>query len=246
MTRESIAAYDTSRRVKSYDADMVLMHPNRSKMVQVVLEVLPFLRSSFVRALDLGVGTGYFTERFLKEFPNSEVVAIDGARAMIDLARVRLGALRDRVQFVVGDFRNLQQLTKDARGFDVVFSAYALHHLNRADKETVLRQAVDLLRPRGWFMNADLVVADSPEIDKRMQDLRVSGIVERAAGADKRFVDAASTRRFLDDLEAGEGDQPLTIADDLGVLRRSGLKNASVFWFECRELVSGGQKEPAQ
>ena len=42
MTEQSIAAYDVSQRVQSYDADMELMHPNRSKMVQVAIEVLPF------------------------------------------------------------------------------------------------------------------------------------------------------------------------------------------------------------
>ena len=67
-------------------------------------------------------------------------------------------------------------------------------------------------------------------------------IVERAGGSDNRFVDSASTRRFLDDLEANEGNQPLTLAEDLDVLRSSGLKNVSTFWLEYRELVSGGQK----
>jgi hypothetical protein len=38
----SIKAYDIPERVASYDAEMELMHPNRSKMVAVALEVLPF------------------------------------------------------------------------------------------------------------------------------------------------------------------------------------------------------------
>src|SRR5678815_4785399 len=45
MTEQSIVAYDVSQRVKTYDADMDLMHPNRSKMVQIAIEVLPFLKS---------------------------------------------------------------------------------------------------------------------------------------------------------------------------------------------------------
>jgi tRNA (cmo5U34)-methyltransferase len=242
MTRQSIEAYDVTQRVESYDRDMELMHPNRSKMVQVVLEVLPFPKTSQIRAIDLGVGTGYFTDRFLKHFPNSEVVAVDGARAMIDLAKARLGSLASRVEFVVGDFRNLQQLAGNAGSFDVVLSAYALHHLNRADKEALLQQVVNLLRPDGWFVNADLIVADSAEVERRIQELRVAGIVERARGLDGRFADAASTRRFLDDLEANEHDQPLTLLEDLTVLRKSGLKDVSAFWMEYRELVSGGRK----
>ena len=242
MTERSIAAYDVSQRVKTYDADMELMHPNRSKMVQIALEVLPFPKTAALRAIDLGMGTGYFTERFLNNFPNSRVLGIDGAQAMIELAKARLTSLASRVQFVIGDFRKLQELAPDAGTIDVVFSAYALHHLSRPDKETVLRQVVELLVPGGWFVNADLIVSDSPELENRLQQIRIAGIVERAHGSDSRFVDSASTRRFLADLERKEADQPLTLAEDLELLRSSGLKNVSTFWLEYRELVNGGQK----
>ena len=138
MSEQSIAAYDVSQRVKTYDADMELMHPNRSKMVQIALEVLPFPKTAALRVIDLGIGTGYFTECFLNKFPNSRVLGIDGAPAMIDLAK--------------------------------------------------------------------------------------------------------ATRQFLVDLELKEADQPLTLAEDLALLRGSGLKNVSAFWLEYREVVIGGQK----
>jgi tRNA (cmo5U34)-methyltransferase len=242
MTERSIAAYDVSQRVKTYDADMELMHPNRSKMVQVALEVLPFPKTTALRAIDLGIGTGYFTERFLNNFPNSRVLGIDGAHAMIELAKARLTSLASRVQIVIGDFRNLQELAPGAGSIDIVFSAYALHHLSRADKETVLRQVVELLVPGGWFVNADLIVADSPELESHLQEIRIAGIVERARGSDNRFVNSASTRRFLAELEKNERDQPLALAEDLALLRSSGLKNVASFWLEYRELVSAGQK----
>ena len=107
---------------------------------------------------------------------------------------------------------------------DVVFSAYALHHLSRLDKETVLSQVVELLAPGGWFVNADLIVANSVELETRLQQIRIAGIVERTGGADGRFADSALTRQFLADLELQEADQPLTLAEDLALLRSSGLK----------------------
>jgi len=242
MTEQSIAAYDVSRRVKTYDVDMELMHPNRSKMVQIAIELLPFSNTAALRAIDLGIGTGYFTEQFLNHFANSRVLGVDGAQAMVELAKERLRSLTSRVEFAIGDFRQLQQLVPGAATVDVVFSAYALHHLSRPDKETVLKHVVELLVPGGWFVNADLIVANSPELESRLQELRVAGIVKRASGSDNRFADSASTRRFLDDLEKNERDQPLTLSEDLAVLRSSGLKNVSAFWLEYRELVSGGQK----
>jgi len=242
MIEQSIAAYDVSQRVKTYDVDMELMHPNRSKMVQIAIEVLPFSNTAALRAIDLGLGTGYFTEQFLNHFANSRVLGVDGAQAMVELAKERLKSLTSRVEFTIGDFRQLQQLVPGAAMADVVFSAYALHHLSRPDKETVLKHVVELLVPGGWFLNADLIVANSPELESRLQELRVAGIVERASGSDNHFADSASTRRFLADLEKNERDQPLTLSEDLAVLRSSGLKNVSALWLEYRELVSGGQK----
>jgi tRNA (cmo5U34)-methyltransferase len=156
MTERSIAAYDVLQRVKTYDADMELMHPNRSKMVQIAIEMLPFPKTAALRAIDLGIGTGYFTERFLNHFPNSRVLGIDGAQSMIELAKERLTLLALRLELVIGDFRKLQELAPGAGTVDAVFSAYALHHLSRSDKEAVLRQVVELLVPGGWFVNADL------------------------------------------------------------------------------------------
>jgi ubiquinone/menaquinone biosynthesis C-methylase UbiE len=242
VNQRSISAYDLPGRVASYDASMELMHPNRSVMVRVALEVLPFPRAAALRALDLGVGTGYFTERVLRIFPNSTVLAIDGAASMVDLAKARLGALASRVAFEVGDFREVERLAGGGEPFDVVFSSFALHHLDRSDKQNVIRRSVERLRSGGWFVNADLVIAESPGLEQRFQELRVAGIVERAARKDSRFPDAAATRRYLDEMEANEADQPLTLVDDLAVLRASGLQGVGAFWLEYREMVSGGMK----
>src|SRR4029434_224272 len=120
MTEQSIAAYDVSQRVKTYDADMELMHPNRSKMVQIAIEVLPFPRTVALRAIDLGLSTGYSTEQFLNHFANSRVLGVDGAQAMVELAKERLKSLTSRVEFAIGDFRQLQHLVPGPATVDVV------------------------------------------------------------------------------------------------------------------------------
>jgi tRNA (cmo5U34)-methyltransferase len=242
VSPRSIDAYNLGKRVAAYDADMDIMHPKRSKMVQIALEVLPFESSARLVGLDLGIGTGYFAGRFLEAFPQARVHAVDGAKTMIDLAKTRLGDRGSQVSFHVGDFRDLGQLLASVEAFDVVFSSYALHHLTRDEKVMVVREAVSLLRSGGWFVNADLVVADTPDVEERIQEIRVEGIVERARGVDPRFGDHAATRRFLDELEASEGDQPLTLADDLQVLRDAGLHDVAAYWLEYREAVTGGRK----
>lgn len=242
MSGETIKAYDCPERVSSYDADMDLMHPNRHKMVEIALETLPFSPQDCFTALDIGVGTGLFSNAVLRKFSNCRIIAIDGASAMVDVAKLRIGTEADRVDFRVGDFRSLNRLLRAEENGDVVYSSYALHHLTSDEKLAVARDAVRFLKPGGWFLNADLIVAADQRVEARIQEIRVQGIVRRAAGRDERFAGAASTRSFLDDLEAREQDKPLTLNEDLRILREAGLQNASVLWLEYREAVAGGFK----
>ena len=55
---ESVEAYDIPERVRTYDADMDIMHPLHHKMIEVALEILPFQQTQSLKVLSLGVGTG--------------------------------------------------------------------------------------------------------------------------------------------------------------------------------------------
>ncbi len=241
QTNQGITAYDVPKRIASYDRDMDLMHPNRHKMVRVALELLPFEPNHEFLALDVGSGTGFLTQRLLEAFPNARVIAVDGASSMTETATERLGPRAGSVDFRTGDFRDLDLLLKPGETGAVVLSAYALHHVDHAAKVEVIRRCLDFLEPGGWFLNADLIVAESERLESRIQELRVAGIVHRA-GLDTRFNDPLKVRAFLDDLEANEGDQPLPLVEDLEILREAGLKHAGVFWSEHREAVTGGVK----
>lgn len=242
MTTDSINAYDLPERVISYDVDMELMHPRRTKMIDIALELLPTGSDSPVKALDLGAGTGYFTYRFLSNYPDAKIIAVDGAKAMVDLAKGRLGDFSGNVSFRVGDFRGLKELIAKNETFDVIYSSYALHHLNYENKLEVIKQALSALCPGGWFLNADLIAAENEKLNRRYQEIRIEGIVKRAQGKDPRFVDNKTTRKFLDKIEDNEGDQPLSLFDDLQILKQAGLKIPALFWAEYREAVIGGIK----
>jgi tRNA (cmo5U34)-methyltransferase len=239
---ESIKAYDIPERVAGYDSDMELMHPNRNKMLQIMLELLPIPAAASFLALDLGVGTGFFSNAVLSRFPNCRVIAVDGAASMADMAKTRLGPAANRVDFRIGDFRYLPKLLPDVQPLDLVYSAYALHHLTHQEKFGVVRDVVGLLKPGGWFLNADLIVAADRRTEARIQEIRVGGILSRAGGRDSRFLTTSTTRAFLDDLEARDNDRPLTLLEDLEILKDAGLANASAFWVEYREAVTGGFK----
>jgi len=137
MESRSTDAYDVPSRVTAYDRDMLIMHPNRGKMIQVALDLLPVQPEREFRVLDLGVGTGFFSAELLSRHPHANIIAIDGAKSMVKLAAKRLGALDSQVSFLITDFRNLDTHLPRTEEFDTVISSYALHHLSKSEKETV-------------------------------------------------------------------------------------------------------------
>ncbi len=239
MTDKSISAYSDDERVQQYDTDMDVMHPKRHKMIDIALEILPYQPADKLCALDLGIGTGFFALRFLQKYPDSSVTGVDGSEAMIGLARSGLQNVSQQLSFVNGSFVHLKDILPQSQRFDVIFSSYSLHHLDKDTKRRVLGDATSLLKEGGWFVNADLIVARYSEMEDRMQDIRIQGIHSRSS--DERFKDPVTIRKFLDDLEKNEGDQPITIDEDLKLLRESGVGNATVFWQEYREVVYGGR-----
>ncbi len=245
MRADSVEAYDPPERVRRYDADMDIMHPLRLKMIDVALELLPFDRTDTLRVLDLGVGTGAFSRQLMEKYVNTEVVAVDGAASMLELAKFRLREYSNRVKWVVSDFRAMPTDLLEPYTIDVVISSYALHHLNAQEKLAVLKSVVRAIRPGGWFLNADLVIADAPDIEQRIQEIRVEAITARAPANDGRFCSPEATRQYLDELEEMEQDRPQTLKQDIRILRESGIANAEVFWKELREAVTGGSKANA-
>ena len=237
---KSIAAYENASRVAAYDADMEIMHPNRHRMVEVILDVLAAAGPEPGLVLDLGTGTGFLLQRLLGRFPLARAMAVDGAGPMLDLARERLGQNASRVDFHVCDFRNLSTINERVGPVDAVFSSFALHHLSVAEKAALDRTAFSMLRPGGWFLSADLIVSEDDYLETLIQRMRVRGIVARAAGRDARFADEGLTQAFLRRIEEEDNDQPQQLIADLQGLTSAGFEHVSVLWRETREVVVGG------
>lgn len=92
------------------------------------------------RALDAGCGTGKVTAILRERLPDGEIVALDGSRSMIALARERLG--EDRTQYVVADL--LEPLPIDPP-VDAVLSTATFHWI--PDHDTLFANLAAVMRP---------------------------------------------------------------------------------------------------
>jgi tRNA (cmo5U34)-methyltransferase len=107
--------------------------------------------------LELGVGTGETARKVLALHPEARLLAVDGSEPMLEAAR---GALpRDRVELLL---MRLEDAPPAGR-FDLVFSAFAIHHLQTGDKAALFSRIASALTPRGSFVYGDVVVPLRPE-----------------------------------------------------------------------------------
>jgi ubiquinone/menaquinone biosynthesis C-methylase UbiE len=104
--------------------------------------------------LEIGCGQGALA-RLLVERYGAQVVASDYDPAQVTLAQERLADLGEQVEARVVDAR---AIPFDAAAFDAVFSFGVLHHIPNGWREA-LAEIARVLKPGGWFVFTDLVVA---------------------------------------------------------------------------------------
>jgi tRNA (cmo5U34)-methyltransferase len=155
-----------------------------------------------LRVLDLGTGTGVTAEQVLAVHPEARLVAIDASAAMLEIARSRLPGAELRVQDLSDPL--------PPGPFELVVSAFAVHHLHGPGKADLFRRIARELAPGGRFVLCDVVVPVravpapgplDPELDRPSS---VAGQLDwlRAAGLEPSVVQAR------DDLAILAADRP--------------------------------------
>lgn len=100
--------------------------------------------------LDLGSGTGITARRVLDHHPEATLIGVDGSEHMLVHAR----QLVPTATFVVGQ---LEDPLPDG-SFDLVVSAFAVHHLDADGKANLFGRIAAVLTPGGRFALCDVVV----------------------------------------------------------------------------------------
>jgi ubiquinone/menaquinone biosynthesis C-methylase UbiE len=93
------------------------------------------------RILDLGCGTGRFSQAFATQF-DAEVVAVDPSHKMLAIARAK--PHEARVHYEEG---RAEAIPLEARSVDMVFTSMTFHHFT--DRAQVARECRRVLRPGG-------------------------------------------------------------------------------------------------
>jgi tRNA (cmo5U34)-methyltransferase len=108
-----------------------------------------------LRMLDLGVGSGETSRRCLEAHPAARAVCLDESRDKLDAAARVLGA---RAELRQGRFQD----PLPEGPFDLIVSAFALHHVERGAQADLFPRVAERLSQGGRFVLADVVTPDVP------------------------------------------------------------------------------------
>lgn len=123
-----------------------------------LLEIVP---TTPRRVLDLGCGDGEIIARVLDARPGTTGLACDFSAEMLERARRRF-ADEPRVDVVEHDLDD--PLPDEWGSFDLIVSAFAIHHLVDARKRALYAEVFAALEPGGMFCNLEHVASPTPEL----------------------------------------------------------------------------------
>lgn len=182
--------------VQYYDDWIRKAVPSYDDLFTVAKEMIPFDPGDAIHVLDLGAGTGLFSQQVLERCPAGTFVLYDIAGKMLDVARQRFRNFPDRFRYVTADYRTLG----DAESFDLVISSLSIHHLDDREKQELSRQVYKILRKPGVFINIDLIKGPTPYLEELYCDDWYEKM--RRAGAHDEEIRAGIERRLAYDRDA--------------------------------------------
>ena len=107
------------------------------------------------RCLEIGAGPCTLTALVAEINPETHITAVDIAADMVTVGNeyIREKKLEDRITYLVGDVQD-EKAMKDLGTFDLVYSAYSLHHWD--DKEKSLKNIWNTVGDGGMMYIFDL------------------------------------------------------------------------------------------
>lgn len=195
--------------VELYDITIYLTQPYydlvHAMLADLILDYYKRNGNKTLRILDVGPGTGKELINILSQIENVEIVAVDVSARMIEAAKSKLSQSfaglksEEKIIWINDDIRNLtaDELIKPiAKGqmnndFDIVLSAFTLHHLNANEKNVLYSNFYKILKPEGLFINADLFGYANRHINLLSNSLSKEFMRKQLTKPDEQFLPLA-------------------------------------------------------
>jgi trans-aconitate 2-methyltransferase len=214
------------------------MLPRYDEMLDAVTRCLPITTN---RILELGCGTGELSLKVLSRCPSAEVVAVDYSPRMLQFAqqKIQVAGYTDRwtgIETDFGDWANNSSAVEIGTGFDACVSSLAIHHLQDEMKLKLFQRIRESLTSKGWFWNADPILAESPVLAEVYQSVREDWAAQQGTTLAKirSRLGTSSTQGH------SSQDQLATLSGHLQMLTKAGFHVVAVPWKYYGLAVFGG------
>jgi ubiquinone/menaquinone biosynthesis C-methylase UbiE len=139
--------------------------PMRRRLLRPLYQ--KFKNRKSLRILEIGCGSGTFTEFMSLSLPRAEITGLDLSPNYIRHGRKRFIENKN-VNLIVGDG---EQLPFKDNWFDAVVSVYLHHELPEKVRENVIKESLRVCKPKGFWGLADSIqLGDDPNLDWAIQE----------------------------------------------------------------------------
>ncbi len=191
------------------------------------------------KILDLGCGDGIITHELLKAGDYLSATLLDGSADMLEKARDRLKDFKG-VYFIRASFQEIltQDILRD--NFDFIVSSLSIHHLTIEEKKLLFQKIYSCLTADGYFLNVDVILAPTENLEQWYMSLWQEWIAERKAllRIESSYGDD-TMRRYKDNKD----NKPDTLDAQLNALKTIGFKDVDCFYKYGIFTVFGGKND---
>ncbi|MGD9210223.1 MAG: class I SAM-dependent methyltransferase [Desulfobacteraceae bacterium] len=236
MTKFEESLWTDKQYGMSYRDDANIYLPFRNQFFKTAKSIFKMFVSikPEISVLDLGCGDGLFVKELINSFDISKVVMVDGSSDMLEAA-MRQIENHSCINFVHANFQQLLRDDPFDDYFDFIFSSLAIHHINLEEKVGIYKYCYDHLNLKGWFLNYDVVLPATGELEIFYLSLWQQWI---AAHPDKK----RSKKLFgiPDQYKANSDNIPDKLDTQLAKLKKIGFRNVDcLFRFGIFSLFGG-------
>ena len=130
-----------------------MLHREISNAVRTALD--SYRSNEALRILDLGCGDGSMTLPLLSADRIAAYIGCDLSKPALDIAEIQIKTLGISAQLICDDMLKVVSEQPD-QSIDLVYSSYAIHHLNAPQKQQIVEQVARVLVPGGLLVLIDI------------------------------------------------------------------------------------------
>ena len=215
--------------IEYYDSWMKAALPNFHDLFQAGVDVLTFDSQAEISVLDLGAGTGLFSQQVAQKYPHAHFDLYDVADQMLNVARLRFQGSPHKIHTIVGDYRELDT----SRRYDLVISSLSIHHLSDEEKRMLFRKIYAVLNKPGMFVNIDQVLGETEYLRQLYWNHWLEQ-VHSSGQPEERIHDSIQRRQTY--------DRESLLSDQLAWMKAAGLDNVDCVYKNFFVAVLFGTK----